>query len=433
MKRAATRGLLRLAAGMMLFGTVTGGGTMLSIGAPGPLLPSPEQQKSGKRNDTGYLLQKLKEWREASEQHVAGKPDPAAVSMGKWDPEDCEIVIDFITELAGKSKDIKRGTLSKTPFRRRMGVTKQEIQQGDLNRVLKEGALLHTDIALLNLETDEYLDRNNGVGLFVDGRVIGVPRKFHWSFARRLIDAVAPSPSRDETARMWYIATTAYMMNHRHLANARGNLEKAENLYPSDDRILFYTGVLHETWAHPSNQNAHMPPGSSTSYGSEKSELRKARQLFRKAIKVNPGLAEAHLRLGRVHGLLGNHREAIEELRKAAGLIGEDTQLRYYNALFLGWSFAETSRWKEARDHYKRAAELYPTAQSPLFGLSRLARIGNDAEGARAAVERVFELPSDESPGHNDPWWRYDLSHVRDAEALVAKMHAMFTKPPEIR
>jgi len=50
-----------------------------------------------------------------------------------------------------------------------------------------------------------------------------------------------------------------------------------------------------------------------------------------------------------------------------------------------------------------------------------------------AAVERVFELPTDESGGDSDPWWRYDLSHVRDAEALVAKMHAMFAKPSENR
>ncbi|MBN2318952.1 MAG: tetratricopeptide repeat protein [Acidobacteria bacterium] len=432
MKHPSVRRLQNLAAGTILFCAVTIGGAISLHGSPGPLPPSPGRQEDDRRNDTNYILQKVMEWREAAEQHAAGKPDTAAATIGQWNPADCEIVIDFVTDLAGKSKKSISRTLSKAPIRRRLGVTTQEIQQGDLNRILKEGALLHTDIALLDLETDAYPDRNDGVGIFVDGRVIPIPRKFHWPFARRLIDAIAPSPSQDETARQWYIATTAYMLSRGHLADAKPNLESAKEIYPSDDRILFYTGVLHETQAAPSHQNAQLPPGSSGSYGSKKSELKKARKLFLKAIEVNPDFAEARLRLGRVYGLLGDHRKAIAELQKASEFI-KDPQLKYYIALYQGREFAMISRFREARNHYERAAMLYPNAQSPLFGLSQLARIRNDSEGALLGIERIFELPVGKSPNDNDPWWKYNLSPVRNAEILVAEMHEMLAKMPDDR
>jgi tetratricopeptide (TPR) repeat protein len=385
-------------------------------------------QESRKRKDSNYQLRKVEEWRTASMQHDPGSQDSAALTIGGWDERDLELVIELVTKLASQPVKTARRTLARVSIRRALRLTDQEVRTGDLNRILKRGALLHTDIALLELETKGNLNTSTPVLAFEDGRVGVLPRMLHWEFARRLLDSVSPSPSRDPIVREWYIATTAHMERHRLLAYAEQNLENALKIFPSDGRILFYSGVLHETYASSSNQNVLLPPQLLPTYGSRESELKRARQFFQKSVKVNPNSAETHLRLGRVLGLLGNHRQAVAELQRAAVSI-KDTQLLYYASLYLGYEFAMLSRRSEAREQYERAAMLYPTAQSPLFALSRLADASGDVAGAFLAIQRVFNLPCTDF-WKDDPWWTYDLSPVRDADVLVGKMHQMFGELP---
>jgi len=302
------------------------------------------------------------------------------------------------------------------------------VKQGDLNRILKQGALLHTDIALMDLQTTATLNASEPMAALDDGRGYMLARNPHWEFARRLIAHVSPSPSQDPLVRQWYIATTAHMQSRRLLGYADQNLKSALKIFPSDDRILFYAGVLHETWASPRNQNILLPPWLEVTFDSKGSELKQARKFFQNSIKANPDSAETHLRLGRVLGLLGSHRQGVEELQLAAAST-KDQQLLYYASIYLGCELAMISRQSEARDHYERAAVLYPTAQSPLFALSQLARSSDDIENAFLALQRIFALPLND-PWEDDPLWIYDLSHVRDADTLVGEMHEMFGRLP---
>jgi tetratricopeptide (TPR) repeat protein len=385
-------------------------------------------QEPERITDSNYRLQKVQEWRMAVAQHNPGKPDPAAVKIGSWQGKDLDAVIGFVTKLASQPIKSARRTLAKARIRRSLDLTDQEVQQGDLNRILKQGALLHTDIALLELEAGVLLHTSERTEALADGLAILQPKKLHWELARQLIDSFSPLPSHDQMARQWYIATTAHMQSRRLLVYAGQNLKHALKKFPSDDRILFYAGVLHEIWASPVNQNVLLPRGVKTSYGSEESELREAREFFQKAVAANPRFAEAHLRLGRVLGLLGHHSQAVAELQQAAASI-QDPQLLYYTSLYLGYEFAMLSCRQEARDQYERAAMLYPTAQSPLLALSQLAAGSGDAEGALIALQRVFALPIRDF-WKDDPWWVYDLAHVRDATALVAELHKVFGELP---
>jgi tetratricopeptide (TPR) repeat protein len=378
--------------------------------------------------DTGYLLQKIKDWREASVSHEPGLPDDAVVSVGKWDPNDVEIVIDYITELASKSEKTVQRTIARAPIRTRLGLTGEEVQKGNLNRILKQGALLHTDIELLNLEISRRLDLNNMYWAFDDGRLQPRPKKLHWEFARRLIDAISPSPSKDPMAKQWYVATTAYMLSLRHLAYARNNIDSALKKYPSDSRILLYAGALHETWASPVSQNIQLPPNREPAFESKEKELKQARELYQKAIEADPDFAEAHLRLGRVLGLLGYPPQAIVELRHAAAL-SQDQQLSYYASLYLGYEFEMISHFKEARDQYKRASMLYPSAQSPLLALSHLSLSEDNTADAIEFIQGVFSLPL-KDPEKDDPLWIYDLSYVRDTVELIKNMHDMVGELP---
>ena len=390
----------------------------------GMILPESDDNKK----DSNYQLRKIEEWREAAVQHNPGKPDSAAVKIGAWDEEDLELVIKFVTKLASQSVRNARRNLARASIRRILQLTEQEVKGGNLNRVLKQGALLHTDIAMLGLETKGNPKAGEPMALFDDGHVAVLSKSRSWEFARRLIDSVSPSPSEDPMVRQWYIATTAYLLNRRLLVYANPNLENALEILPSDDRILFYAGALHETRASPFNQNILLPPILQVTYGSKESELKQARKYFRKSIEVNPDSAETHLRLGRVLGLLGNHQQAVAELQLAAASV-KDPQLLYYTSLYLGCELASLSRHNDARQQYERAATLYPTAQSPLLALSQLANKDGDVEGALVAIQRVFSLARPNSM-EDDPWWIYDLSHVRNADSLVTEMLEMFGRLP---
>ena len=396
-------------------------------GAKGEPQPSPEAetaQNPAKMSETGYRLEKLRQWREAAGQHLPGKPDAAAVKIGRWPIADLQPALDYISKLAKQSNSTIRRTLSRPQMRRLFDVTDQEAQTGDLTRVLKQGLLLHTDIALLELEFIVDARGRDQAAAFVDGQVVIQPKKLHWQFARTLLDTLAPISSLHPAAKQWYIATTAHMQSRRLLGYADENLERALVRFPADDRLLFYAGALHETWAAPINQNAMLPPGARNTYGSRESELKLARQYFQKAVQSNPAFEEAHLRLGRTQGLLGQHSQAVVELQRAAAAI-KDPQLSYYAALYLGFEYETLLRKSEARVQYERAAQLYPTAQSPLLALSQLARSENDTQGALQAVQRVFGLPRKDL-WKDDPWWTYDVAHARDAAVLVEQMYKMW-------
>jgi hypothetical protein len=259
-------------------------------------IEAPGYPQSMRRTDTNYRLRKIEEWRTAVVQHNAGETDSAATTIGGWDEEDLEIVIRFIATLASQPVKTARRTLSRASLRRILQLTDQEVKQGNLNRILKQGALLHTDIALLGLETNGSLTGAEPMAAINDGTVVVVRKERNWEFARRLIDSVSPSPSQDSMVRQWYIATIAYMQSRRLLAYAKENVENALELLPSDDRILFYSGVLHEVWASPLNQKMQLPPRIEVTHGSESSELKKAEQFFRKSIEVNPNSPETRLR-----------------------------------------------------------------------------------------------------------------------------------------
>jgi len=380
------------------------------------------------RTDLNYQLQKVKEWRTAAMEHIVGKPDQAAVTIAGWPSYDLESVIQLISKLATGSKS----TLSKGPYRRSLDLTDLEVKKGDLTRILKKGILLHTDVALLELEKGDFQHKPEGIegmGIFSDGRVVIQPLRMHWHFARQLIELMSRMPAQDALIRQWYISTTAHMGSQRLLGYSGQNLTRALDRFPSDDKLLFYSGALHEIWASPVNQNPILPKGARVLFGSRESELRLAQQHLQKSIEKNPGFPEARLRLGRVLGLQGDHKRAVEELQSASAAI-DDRQLSYYASLFLGNEFRMISRPKDARECFERAAVLYPEAQSPLLALSQLALDGDDFEGALAALKRVFALhPRD--GWNDDPWWVYDLAHVRNAEGLVEELQKMFGELPK--
>jgi len=324
-------------------------------------------------------------------------------------------------------------TITVAEVQQLLGLTDAEAQRGDANRVLKRGALLHADIAMLApvqshaAANPSPADMQDLVFLYRDGRLQGVESAgIHWRLGRMLLDEVRPDPSRDEMVRLWYRSTSARLQSAHAFVYAIPHLDRARQLFPGDADLLLYSGSLHECMATPRVQAAALPtqPGFSSSIRSARAELQQAESFFRQAVKSDPTLTEARVRLGRVLDLLGRHQDGASELRRSASET-EDALLLYYADLFLGQADLALGRLDEARSAFERAASWYPRAQSPRLALSQLARQVGDRAGALAAMEHVLDLPAAEGE-REDPWWYYNEVHVPDSDHLLDEMRQAF-------
>ena len=142
--------------------------------------------------------------------------------------------------------------IKEIPPRIETDVQRRDRVRASENRLLKRGAVLHGDIAMLGeahpAPTDRRPDPSGAISFqFKDGRRIGtddIPS--HWQTARTLLDALSV-PSRDEMVIRWYQATTARLqltlqINPTHIG-------RALELFPADADLLFFSGCYHEVLA----------------------------------------------------------------------------------------------------------------------------------------------------------------------------------------
>jgi hypothetical protein len=54
-----------------------------------------------------------------------------------------------------------------------------------------------------------------------------------------------------------------------------------------------------------------------------------------------------------------------------------------------------------------------------------LAQTNNDAENERLFIQRMLSLKRNDF-WRDDPWWAYNLSHVRDTNSLIEEMYKKF-------
>ncbi|HEY1909601.1 MAG TPA: tetratricopeptide repeat protein [Vicinamibacterales bacterium] len=315
-------------------------------------------------------------------------------------------------------------------------------RSGERHYVLRRGALLHTDLAILDRDVvatpstptvlrsiaPQAFTMDVSDGRQVDFRQSGV----HWEIARMLLDNVAPreeqkpEPGLDPMVRDWYRATAAWMQLRG--SHDTHHLDHARELLRNDPDILFLSGTQHETLADATIQaamrSAVVPNGVSFNMGSERDELRQADGFFKRALEIKPDAVETRLRQGRVQGELGRHAEAASSLEQATHA-ATSSPMAYYADLFLGAEREALGRFDLARTSYESAAALYPRAQSPLIALSQLARRTGDRAGALRSMEQLFALPRVRDE-HDDPWWMYYLYQARGADALIDAVRKPF-------
>jgi hypothetical protein len=310
-------------------------------------------------------------------------------------------------------------------------LVKTDREKGGDNYVLRRGALLHADVAMVTAGSLRPMSDTGSAGgspvrvHMNDGEATDVGiGDGHWTIARALLDEIRPGG--DAMVRSWYVATSAWMQrdqqyNPPHLAHAR-------ELFPDDATIAFLSGTHAETYAGAGIQavvkTAILPTGYMLKIGNGASEMKTAETFLEKAVRLDPSFDEAHLHLGHVLLARGKPREAVVELERAVSG-AKDPLLQYYAAMFLGAAEEDLSSDDAARVAYQRAAGIFPRAQSPYLALSALnARRGN-RPAAITSIAPMFTLPAD-AEHRDDPWWRYTTLQGRRAGDQLEQLWAKF-------
>jgi tetratricopeptide repeat protein len=444
------------------------------------LAPAGVGAQSSAPDEVSSRLTRFEAWLKAIEQHRPGALDDSVRLVNLWNQEQLRLIwIDvstvvslvrepsvtlfFVSEPAGPARQGRlvgppRATAPRPTqvlytigeLRRLRELAKRispTSTPGPENNILKRGALLHADVAILEPSgagsADPFRPGPGGTLLLMeDGQQTGLlGRVSHWDMGRRLLDRVRPPESRrslttmpdpasDDGVRRWYVASGAYMTRIRRVEPS--HFARALELFPNDPEVLFLAASAHESFAGVRTQSVmrsmKVPRDVTFDIQDEGAELRRAEQLYKRALERNPSMVEARIRLGRVLGRRGRHDEAVKQLLQ--GKSATEPLLQYYAHLFLGAEFEALGNGAEARQSYERAAVLAPTAQSPLLGLSRLADQAGDRAAARDFIARVLKLPVNE-PERADPLWVYEVVQARAVDGLLADLRQRIAALPK--
>lgn len=392
----------------------------------------------------------LRLWLDAVARHRPGETDSALIWLSTRSSADLRrvwadvhvlfasldlpVIETFHAGIGGNGRNrtarIERIKYTKDELKLFAAIAKPFEMPSAITRLLQRGALVHGDVALLASPQSEGATDSATPQRYVlemgDGENVGQQLSApHWELARSLLDQVRPTPSRDDTVRLWYGATLTALVSREHYNMP--HLARALALFPDDPVILLQAGAIHEGLADPSMQralrSATIPRGVISAVQSGQAELTRAQQLFERALRAEPNFAEARLRLGHVLDLQGKHRPAVAELERARQGT-KDPLLLYYSGLFLGAAETAQQNLPRARVAYASALGLYPRAQSPRLALSQLAKAAGADAMARRQVEQVVTLPADSE--RHDPWWSYYIATGRHASALLALLYQRF-------
>lgn len=444
----------------------------MSLGLGATAAAASEQSDVPRTEAPSPNLAALETWLGAVDEHQPGVRDAPIATVSQWSGVDLGALLaegllpllracdrpvrQNLRTVAGITTPRRRDRLTPTEeaFIRRLAVglcrfdsgLARAPQPGALDHMLRAGAILHGDAAMMALPDPETgvwptagssrarraAASRSSMSMLNDGTQMLVPNTAaaHWGMARFLLDQVraspsdtAPSPARDPTIRSWYRATLAFMAAIPYVDTT--HLGRAEELFGDDAVVRLLVGSMHEWMASDTVQLAvEGSKGQRTAsrfpVGSTRAELGRARSHLERAVRLDASLIEARVRLGRVLGLMDNHQEAAAELRQAVASEPEPL-LAYYAHLFLGAEEEALGRFAEARSAYRQAAALYPDAPTPRIALSHLMRRQGKRDEARRLIGEVL-APRPVASASSDPMRRYRRSAGRHLDTLMEEL-----------
>jgi tetratricopeptide (TPR) repeat protein len=245
----------------------------------------------------------------------------------------------------------------------------------------------------------------------------------HLAAGRQLLEK-----TKDEAFRgQWLLAVGYQLLGAARLREAESVLDESAKAGNPD--ALLALGAI---WDFRSTLDS-VPPGTSfeaTASGSQalpqfqlkafrEQALGKAEDLYRRALKAKPGLAEAHLRLGRILLRRDKAEQAEPELTAAAA--SADPMVKVLSLLFLGEAAEKRGRLPDAIASYKAALAANPRSQAARMALSYAqVRSGDRGAGVATLREAATAAPAADEP--MDGWLAYHLGPSRHLDEVVRAM-----------
>ena len=316
-------------------------------------------------------------------------------------------------------------------------------------RFLPAGADVLDVAALVMLHTLAAVDLNEfGISR---GSVSG--GQSHYLAALRLVTALARTKSQPQAApppgqkgrntelgvfcRRWYVFATTMWLSASQCSQAEKTAREGIATVGPEAELLLVAGSVAETQMGPFENGAAVEPSCGEQWGP--SELsahgtwlihsrtrQNAQDFFERAVALDPALAEAHLRLGRVLYWADRPADAQRELERALAAMqnAERPFVGYLAALFLGQLHDEAARVGEARRAYEQAIQFDPRGRAAHLALGHLLLMAGATDEGWAQVRETFRDTVDAGDGEVDPWLNYRNAQLWQASERVQALEA---------
>ena len=253
------------------------------------------------------------------------------------------------------------------------------------------------------------LGEDNGLEVMLGSWGIERPFEPFSYHAYQLIEELTKEAQRVEDpdllamTRSWFVVAASYC-EFRNEHCSEGLLQRAGYLFGNDDAeyMLLEGSIRQETELNkarvecttisfnlcrpiPWLSKPKEPPG-------RYERAQKQGWWFRRALDVDPMMAEARARLGRVRSVFLNEPDAVPELERAYAdgrATGHDFAA-YLAALFLGEHLEHNGKLDDASGWYRRAVDVRAANTASIALGQALVRLGRRDEGF-AAGRRMFE------------------------------------------
>ena len=283
-------------------------------------------------------------------------------------------------------------------------------------------ALLHTEAGMTAGAFGQFARRLPGR---TPSRGRGFTELFevHSRTAFRYIQALErdATPWRAWFVQQWHELALLHCMRARLVGCRDEILDRVGRDLDEDPTLLVLIGAGAEPRriARPGDKRRQIP----NFYGGAGQESRWA---FTRALRIDPMLVEARLRLGRVYWVTNERQRAERELTRAlaearaAGLRIET----HLAALFLGELYEEQRRMEAAIVHFREAVALFPDAHSASLALGQaLVRTGRTDEGW-AIGRTMFGAEGPTAGPAPDPFLTYSQPILSQHTNRIAAMRA---------
>jgi tetratricopeptide (TPR) repeat protein len=244
------------------------------------------------------------------------------------------------------------------------------------------------------------------------------------AIARTVGALLTTRPDSREYARRFFVASARRNLEELCLGAVRAWTRAGLKWFPEDAELLLVDGTAAET---AGVLGPSMAPAMLNERASDwrrpdpRSELRRARDAFARALRADPSLVEARLRLGRALSRLGEHAAARAELERVASS-ASDGESKYLCRLFLARVHDDAGRRADAIRAYQEALAAEPGGQTAAIGLAQLlGRAGDGSAGRELLARSVAYAPRQ---GARDPYWSYHAGLVRPGDAALDALRA---------